>query len=180
MTVASAILLALFLLLISDLCSHIYDIYSGFVAVRSSLLRPIIQEGDKSSWDPLVGAEYWPWWPLSRLLLLRCHIQILSILALHKVCISAYLHLHDLWGCWVRTFLRYICWISVVSRISDRSDPGYMRTICIIIICNWIPYYCGRHMFWLNCSSDKIIANLILEMYCHILPTHHIISEDGT
>ena len=94
--------------LFSDLGSHIYDIYSGFVAVRSSLLRPIIQEGDKSSWDPLVGAEYWPWWPLSRLLLLRCHIQILSILALHKVCISAYLHLHDLWGCWVRTFLRYI------------------------------------------------------------------------
>ena len=34
----------------SDLCPHIYDIYSGFVAVRSSLLRPIIQEGDKVSW----------------------------------------------------------------------------------------------------------------------------------
>ena len=30
-----------------DLCPHIYDMYSGFVAVRSSLLRPIIQEGDK-------------------------------------------------------------------------------------------------------------------------------------
>ena len=31
----------------SDLCPHIYDIYSGFVAVRSSLLRLIIHEGDK-------------------------------------------------------------------------------------------------------------------------------------
>ena len=40
----------------SDLCLHIYDMYSRFVAVRSSLLRPIIQEGDKSLYITLSGA----------------------------------------------------------------------------------------------------------------------------
>ena len=35
------------LCLFFDLGPHTYDIYPGFVAVWSSLLRPIVQEGDK-------------------------------------------------------------------------------------------------------------------------------------
>lgn len=41
----------------SDMCPHIYGMYSSFVAVRSLLLRPIIQEGDKSLYITLSGAR---------------------------------------------------------------------------------------------------------------------------
>ena len=40
----------------SDLCPHIYGMYSRFVAVQSSLLRPIIQEADKSLYIILSSA----------------------------------------------------------------------------------------------------------------------------
>ena len=67
--------------------------------------------------------------------------------------------------------LPYLVW---VTDMTGDACSLYIRRMCHRTLDP-----CGRHMFWLNFTLDKIIASLVLEWYCHILATLHNTSEDG-
>ena len=128
--------------------------------------------------SPCQLREWWPWWPLSRRWILWCHLQILSVLAIQKmyfcssflcltrVVVGSLLYL----GIYVGSLL-HVVW---VTNMTGDTCSQYIRRICHRTLDP-----CGRHLFWLNFIYDKIIANLVIERYCHTLATHHIICEDG-